>query len=210
VGLLAAFIPGIAYATVYSYFLDGPNPLGLPEVAYEPVVFSAHTYTVRFVMSAMGGLIGLFALVLKNKKVYLGVGAIAVSSFGLMLPAFNKMRVTIPEVRLFDVPWIGAVTIIVGICLMFLGLSLKKEHIPKASFLSLPLMLAVYLIQPILIAFNYLPRVIFGNTFNLLNWFVFLAAILLMIWGLLWPYRSNLKKIIFETGTFQSQTEIER
>jgi hypothetical protein len=209
-GLLGAFVPGIAYATVYVYFLDGPNPYGLPEVVYESLIFSSHIYTARLVMSAMGGLIGLFALFPK-KKVYIGVGAIAVASFGLMLPAFNDMRGTISEVRLVDTPWIGGLVIILGICLMFLGLTLKNDRVPKASFLGVPMLLTVSSIQPILVAFNCLPRAVFGlptpTLINVISWFVFFAAVLLLIWGSLWPYRNNLKKrAVFETAAVSSQT----
>ena len=190
VGLLVAFVPGLAYATVHSYFLDIPNPpFGLPYVQYQSLDFSTHIYTIRFLVSAIGGLIGLFALLGKNRKAYLGVTAIGIAIMGLMFPATGDMRISFPEMRLSDAPWIAAFIITVGICLMFIGLTIKKEHVPKASFLSLPLLLAVYSIPPILIMFNYLPWIVFGavsfNPISLLIWFIPFASFLLMAWGAL-------------------------
>ena len=187
--LLAAFVPGLAYATVYSYFMDKPNPYGLPYVQYQSIDFISHLYTGRFLLSAVGGLIGLLALLGKNKKTYLGVVAIATASLGLMLPAANDMRITIPEARLFDIPWSGALAIAVGICLMFAGLTVKKDHVPKASFLSLPLLMASYSIPPILVLFNYLPWIVFGTApldpVNALVWLIPFVSLLLMIGGAL-------------------------
>ena len=189
VSLLAAFVPGLAYATVHSYFQDVPNPYGLPYVQYQSLDFSAHIYTIRFLVSAIGGLIGLFTLLGKNKKAYIGVVAIGIAIMGLMFPATGDMRISFPEMRLSDAPWIAAFIITVGICLMFMGLTIKKGHVPKASFLSLPLLLAVYSIPPILIMFNYLPWIVFGaptnNPINLLIWFIPFASFLLMAWGAL-------------------------
>jgi len=188
VGLLAAFIPNLAFITVYSYFMDASNPLmGLPYVGYQPLILASHIYTARLVMAAVGGLIGLFAL-LRKKMPYLGVVAISVSGLALILPSFNDTRITIPEARLFDVPWIGSLIVIIGISLMFLGLTLKKGHLPKASFLSLVLVVVANSILPLFAVLNYLPWSIFGATISysvLLIDFLSFVGILLMVWGVL-------------------------
>ena len=122
VGLLAAFIPGIAYVTVHGYFLDVPNPPFGPYVSYPPLDFATHIYTVSLLVSATGGLIGLFSLFGKNKRSYIGVFAIAVANVGLMLPV-TDIRATLLEIILVDVPWVGSFLMLAGVCLMFLGLT---------------------------------------------------------------------------------------
>jgi hypothetical protein len=65
---------------------------------------------------------------------------------GLMLPATDT-RATFPEMSLIDVPWIGSFLVLVGVCLMFLGLAIKKLNVPRVTFLSVPLLLAGYSIK---------------------------------------------------------------
>ena len=189
VGLLAAFVPGLAYVTVHSYAMDVPvNPYGLPYVYYLPLDFGTHLYTMRLFVSAIGGLIGLLAMFWKSKEGYIGASAIALASLGFMLPATGDMRLTFPEMRLFDVPWAGSFLVLVGICLMFLGLAIKKPNVPRATFLSVPLLLVVYSIRPLFVLSNFLPWIVFGaimfnNPINWLMWFLMLAGHLMMIWG---------------------------
>lgn len=188
VGLLAAFIPGIAYVTVHKYFLDVPNPPFGPYVSYPSLDFGTHIYTTRLIVSAVGGLIGLFALFGKSKRSYIGVLAIAVASMGLMLPAMDT-RMTFPEMSLIDVPWTGSFLVLVGVCLMFLGLAIKKPNVPRVTFLSVPLLLAGYSIKPLLVLTNNLQKsgVVAGFTspISLLMLILMLAGHLIMIWGVL-------------------------
>ncbi len=184
-GLLTAYTPGLAYVTVQSYHGDVPNPpFGLPNVMYQSLDFTAHIFTVRFLLSAVGGLIGIFALLGKSKRACIGGIAVTVAGLGLIFTPISDMRLTFPEARLFDVPWTGAFIAVVGICLMFLGLTIRKEHVPKASFLSVPLLLAVYSVLPIFIICNYLPWIVFGparfNPVEVLLWFMAFASLLLM------------------------------
>jgi len=169
-------------------FLDVPNPPFGPYVSYPSLDFSTHIYTTRLLISAIGGLIGLFALFGKSKQSYIGVVAIAVASMGLMLPATDT-RATFPEMRLIDVPWIGSFLVLVGVCLMFLGLAIKKLNVPRVTFLSVPLLLAGYSIKPLLVLTNNLSlsgfRAGFTSPISSLMLILMLAGHLLMIWGVL-------------------------
>ena len=199
-GLLVAFTPGLAYTTVHSYFIDVPNPpFELPYVGYQPLNFSTHIYTVRFLCSAIGGLIGLFALLWKNRKAYVGVVAIGLAIMGLMLPAVGA-TISFPALYVYNIPWIGSLIIVIGISLMFLALTKNKERVPKASFVSLPLLLAVYLIPLIFIMFNYLSWILLWgetalNPIGLLIWLIPLASFLLMAWGALTPKRKETTRL---------------
>ena len=124
VSLFTAYIPGIAYTTVHSYFVDTQHPLFEPYVHYYPLYFSAHIYTTSFLLSAMGGLLGFLALFTKGKKVYIAVSGIAIGLLGLMYPPTNGNTIIIPEDHMFNVIWIGGFVTTISICLMFLGLIL--------------------------------------------------------------------------------------
>jgi hypothetical protein len=187
VGLLAAFVPGLSYVTLHSYFLDVPNPpFGLPYVSYPPLVFATHMYTARLLVSATGGLIGLFALFGKSKQSYIGVVAIAVANVGLMLPVIDT-RLTFPEMSLIDVPWVGSFLVLSGVCLMFLGLTMHKVSVPRVTFLSVPLLLAGYSVTPLLVLTNNLQlsgfRTWSTNPISLLMLSLMVAGYLLMTWG---------------------------
>lgn len=188
VGLLAAFVPGLAYVTVHSYFLDVPNPPFGPYVSYPPLDFATHMYTARLLVSAIGGLIGLFALFGKSKRSYIGVVAIAVANVGLILPVTDT-RATFLEIILVDVPWVGSFLVLVGVCLMFLGLTVKKFGVPRVTFLSVPLLLAGYSVRPLLVVTNNLQvsgfSVGFTSPISSLTLVLMVAGYLLMVWGVL-------------------------
>jgi|GEM_PF-2110149 len=187
-GLLAAFIPGLAYVTVQSYFMDVPVALyGLPSVYYPPLEPGVHMNTIKLVISAIGGLIGLFSLLEnQNKPAYMGFAAIAITNLGLMLPT-GDARISFPEMRNFDVPWLGFYLVLVGVSIMFLGLAMKKPIVPRITLLSVPLLLAVYSIYPLFVLSNFLPWIVFGARIGSpVNWLMgslILTGHLLMLWG---------------------------
>ena len=188
-GLLAAFVPGLAYVTVQSYFMDTPvSILGLPRVYYPPLELGVHMNTAKLFISAIGGIIGLFSLLEgKAKPSYIGFAAICVANLGLMLPT-RDTRISFPEMRNFDVPWIGFFLVLVGVSIMFLGYAMKKRSVPRITLLSVPLLLVVYSLNPLFVASNYLPWIVFGalgSPVQLLTWSLILAGHLLMIWGAL-------------------------
>ncbi len=187
--LLAAFVPGLAFLSVHSFFIDVPNPpYGLPYVSYQSLNLSTHIYTARFIFAALGGFLGLVAVTWKHKQTLIGAFAIAATGFGLISPAYGDKRATFPEMLLFDVPWIGTILVLVGLSLMFLGLSIHKSGLPRWSFLGIPILLTAYAIYPSLVSAGFLPWIVFGNIanpFNMLMLLLMIAAPLLMIWGIL-------------------------
>ena len=190
VGLLAAFVPSLAYVTVHKFWLDLPNPpYGLPYVVYQPLYFATHIYTARYFVSAVGGLTGLFALFGKSKQSYLGVIAIAVANLGLLLPAFSYRITPFMDMIIIDVPWIGSFLVLVGVCLMFLGLTLPKTNVPRVTFLSVPLLLVGYSIPSLLVLTNNLQvsgfTAGFTSPISSLMLFLIVAGYFLMVWGVL-------------------------
>ena len=189
VGLLVAFVPGLAYVTVHKFWLDVPNPpYGLPYVSFQPLDFSTHIYTAKYFVSVVGGLIGLFALFGKSKQSYLGVLAIAVANLGLMLPALSRIT-PFMDMIIIDVPWIGSFLVLVGVCLMFLGLTLPKTNVPRVTFLSVPLLLVGYSIPSLLVLTNNLQvsgfTAGFTSPISSLMLFLIVAGYFLMVWGVL-------------------------
>jgi len=189
VGLLVAFVPGLAYVTVHKFWLDVPNPpYGLPYVSFQPLDFSTHIYTAKYFVSVVGGLIGLFALFGKSKQSYLGVLAIAVANLGLMLPALSRIT-PFMDMIIIDVPWIGSFLVLVGFCLMFLGLTLPKTNFPRIIFLSVPLLLVGYSIPSLLVLTNNLQvsgfTAGFTSPISSLMLFLIVAGYFLMVWGVL-------------------------
>jgi hypothetical protein len=175
-GLLSAFMPGIAYVTVQSYFMDTQNPYGLPTVNYLPIVFSLHMYTIKFLICAIGGVIGILTLSLKKNTFTVGFIATVFASVGLLLPGFGDTRITFPEMSLFDVPWIGSLLVLIGTILMFSGLVAQKHRVSLLTFLSVPILLAAYSIPPIFILLDYLPWAYFGSAYSIAS---------LLIWSLM-------------------------
>ena len=189
VGLLVAFVPGLAYVTVHKFWLDVPNPpYGLPYVSFQPLDFSTHIYTAKYFVSVVGGLIGLFALFGKSKQSYLGVLAIAVANLGLMLPALSRIT-PFMDMIIIDVPWIGSFLVLVGVCLMFLGLTLPKTNVPRVTFLSVPLLLVGYSIPSLLVLTNNLQvsgfTAGFTSPISSLMLFLIVSGYFLMVWGVL-------------------------
>lgn len=187
-GLLAAFVPILSYVTVQTnMFVDRiVYPNGLASVYYPPLALTAHLYTARLLISAIGGLFGLLAVASKNRQSYTVALGIALACFGLMVPA-TETRITSPELFLFDVPWAGSFLLVVGSSLMFIGWVVQRLKVPRISFLGAPFLMLAYSIRPILVLANFLPWTVFdeGSPVDLLILFLMIVCPLLMIWGVL-------------------------
>jgi hypothetical protein len=182
-GLLAAFAPGSAYVTVNTYFLpDGPFP---PSVAYPPLDFSIHLMTIKLIVSAFGGLLGLFSLLeIGGKPQYMGFGGIFLGNIGFLLP--TEQRGTFPIYRYFDIPWTGYLLALAGFSMMSISFAMRNSKVPRFTLIGVPLMLTAYLIAPFLITSGNLQlfaHVYLNNSANMLIGFLMLAGHLLLLSG---------------------------
>lgn len=186
-GILTALIPALAYVTVSSYFLESPMGLfGLPKVYYSQFEVNIHMGTARAALIAFGGLVGLLAFFGKKNASRIGFAGLLVATLGFLVPLSDPMRISFPEARLFDVSWIGYLAALLGVTIMFLGCTLKNQHFPRMTLASVPLLLVLYSVYPLMVLFNYLPWTVFGQQYSLivlLIGFLVLAGHLLMIWG---------------------------
>ena len=184
-GLLAAFIPGLAYVTVLSDFSRIPYNFN---VRYFALTLDVHMFTLKLAVCAIGGATGLFS-VLRSKisAGYVSFAAIAAIALGLELPAWRDVRtIYIPEIFPFEVPWIGFLLVLVGSLVMFLSLALKNPKVHCLALLSVPLLLISYSTTPIMVLINYFPKIVFGSVFSfgsVLLSTMGLVGQLLMLWG---------------------------
>jgi hypothetical protein len=188
-GFLAALVPAFAYATVFSYFMDTPMQYFVsaqwPSIQFAPFEFSFHMYSLKFLVAAVAGLIGLFAFARKRILPKAAAVTVALTSLSLVLGATYDLRVTIPEAKLFDVLSIGGCFVVVGLALVFLGVASQKNRVSRWIWLTALALLALYSLHPLMLLGNYLPRPLFADRFSSLNILLALAMYaveLVMIW----------------------------
>jgi hypothetical protein len=149
-GVFSAFLPGLAYITVsaeWGRFLlpDAPHI-----VVYLPLIFSIHDLTLKLLVSAIGGLLGLCSFCEHKTTVpCLSFAGISLGTIGFLLP-YGATQIGANEYSI-DVPWIGSLITLVGVLLMFLGYTLRNSNVPKSALAVIPILLIVYLMSPILI-----------------------------------------------------------
>jgi len=156
-GLLAAFISGLAYVTVYTFSelpLDGPVPF----VKYSPLELGFHPATLGLLLASAGSLIALFSLIATEKKaVYLGSAGITLGNIGLLLSAWPR---TSPSLSIsyyyIQIPWVSTILTLIGVSIMFVSFA-SKNKISRLSLLSLPILILIYSTYPIMIISNNLP-----------------------------------------------------
>ena len=66
-GLVAAFTPGLAYTTVDTIYKTPPETL----VHFYPFELGIHMFTLKLVLCAIGGAIGLFSLKENDRMVFI-------------------------------------------------------------------------------------------------------------------------------------------
>jgi hypothetical protein len=195
-GLLAAVVPALAFVTVTSYFLDTPaSGYNLPYVTYYALSFATHAATVNFALCVLGGIVGLFSLY-KPVRPYGVFTSVVFITLGLLLP-IDRVIVAIPEVRIFDTPWIGSYLILIGLLAMYLGVAEKRTRTGRITLLlTVPLLLGLYAIYPLFVATNFLPWLVFG-TQGIIYYCILsltVACHLLIIVGTIRAIRPELKK----------------
>jgi len=155
-GLLTAFIPGLAYVEVY---ITGPTHLGqtYPYVACFPFEFQIHGFTFGLLVSSVGGILGLTSALRRgNKLVYLAFIGDFLGILGFLFYPPTRYSI-IPEIHFFDVPWVGVCLTLIGISMMTVGCVVKCRGWHRLTVLGIPLLLASWLIYPLLITVNNLP-----------------------------------------------------
>jgi hypothetical protein len=183
-GLTAAFIPSIAYATIVTIYIPPAQPL----VRFYPSELGLHMFTPNLMLVAIGGAIGLFSLTKKGRKLgYASFAAIAIAALGLVLPAIPNMDTRgFSEYLYFDMPFVAFWVVLAGVSVMFLALALKNPKVPRIALASVPLLLISYGFAPIMVLINYFPRFVFNGMFSMgsvLIGTLTLVGCLLMVWG---------------------------
>lgn len=150
-GTLSAFVPGLAYITVSS---EGANFLvsGAPHfVTYPPMDFGFNDFTVKLLVSAFGGFLGVCSVAFERKSTvpFLSFAGLSLGTIGFLLP-FGANQAVINEYST-NVPWVGSLITLVGVLLMFLGFALRNQHVPRWALAVIPVLLGIYLISPVLI-----------------------------------------------------------
>lgn len=162
-GTISAFVPRLAYITVWT---EGPNFL-LSEVphfiTYPSMEFSINDFTLKLLVSAFGGLLGLCSIVCEHKNTvpFLSFAAISFGTIGFLLPFGSSI---VGNEYSADIPWVGSLITLVGVLLMFLGFSLRNTNVPKWALAVIPMLLIVYLLSPVLIFTGNLAFYIFLQT----------------------------------------------
>jgi hypothetical protein len=163
VGTMSAFIPRLAYFTVsaegQNFFLSGAPHF----VTYLPMTLGINDFTLKLLVSAFGGFLGLCSLCCEHKNTipFLSFAAISFGTIGFLLPFGSNIMGNEYSV---DIPWVGSLITLIGVLLMFSGFALRSIHVPRRALAVIPLLLIVYLLSPILI--------FTGN----ISFFVFLQA----------------------------------
>lgn len=95
--------------------------------------------------------------------------------------------------------WVGDFLIVAGMSIVFLGLASKDGNASRWTLVTVPALLTLYSIHPVLVLANYLPWQLFSDSFTTAN--IGLAALmhlvkLLMIWT---AYKVAIRKTDIKT-----------
>lgn len=162
-GALSAFVPRLAYITV---FTEGPNFL-LPDaphiLAFPSMEFSVNDFTLKLLVSAFGGLLGVCSVVCEHKNTvpFMSFAAISFGTIGFLLPFGSTI---VGNEYAADIPWVGSLITLVGVMLMFLGFSLRNTNVSRWALAVIPMLLIIYLLSPVLIFTGNLAFYIFLQT----------------------------------------------
>ena len=169
-GALTAFSPGLAYIT--RYYMLPEDSLFFTHPIFE---FSVHIFTYKLLISAAGGLIGVLSFFASQKRLYVASAGVMLGAFGLLWPA----PMTIHE---DNVPWIGFLITLAGVLTMFLGLAAGNSRVPRVTFLSVPLLLALNLLGSAVAISNNL-QFFYILYRNIAFWILQVLGYSLIIWG---------------------------
>jgi hypothetical protein len=184
-GFLAAFVPGIAYITISAEWANFLLPDAPHFLTYPPLIFSIHDLTVKLLVTAVGGLVGVFSI-LENKSTvpFLSFAGISLGTIGFLLPSGASQGLV--DVFSANIPWIGSLTALVGVLIMFLGFALRNAKVPRRALVVVPILLIVYLISPVLILTDNLSIYIFMQanlSMSTIMGILMLGGHLVIIWA---------------------------
>lgn len=150
-GGLSAVVPGLAYITVYT---NWSNILltSQPQFTTFPLTtFGLHDLTIKLVVTAFGGLLGLCSIACEHKSTvpFLSFAGLSLGTIGFLLPYGSNQAFS--NEFFVNVPWVGSLIALVGVMLMFTGFALRNANVPKKALTVIPVLLMVYLLSPALI-----------------------------------------------------------
>ncbi len=151
IGLLSAFVPGLAYITVSAEWSNFLLP-GQPHVVtIQAFNFSFHDFTIKLLVSAFGGILCLCSLGCEHKDSvpFLSFAGLSLGAIGFLLP-YGTTQAAASDYST-DIFWGGSLITLVGVLLMFVGFALKNTNVPKKALLVIPVLLIIYLTSPVLI-----------------------------------------------------------
>jgi hypothetical protein len=149
-GLLAAFTPGLAYVTVSAEWANFLLPDAPHYVTYQPLTFSINDLTIKLLVTAIGGFLGVLSVFERKTAVpYLSFAGISMGAIGFLLPTGANSGLT--DVLSVNVPWIGSLIALCGVLLMFIGFVNGNSKVPRLAIVVVPILLFTYLISPVLI-----------------------------------------------------------
>ncbi|MBT0158653.1 hypothetical protein G4O51_01570 [Candidatus Bathyarchaeota archaeon A05DMB-2] len=154
-GLLTAFIPRLAYVTIYT-FSEFPLELPTPLVRYSSLEFSFHPATLGLLLASAGALTTLLSQITTAKKaMYLSSAGISLGSIGLLLSAWPRTEQHTLSIsyHYVQMPWVGTIVAMIGVSMMFIGFA-AKTRISRIFLLSVPILMLLYSATPIMILSN--------------------------------------------------------
>jgi hypothetical protein len=150
-GGMSAFVPGLAYITVYANWSDFVLPDMPHFVTFPPITFGINDLTIKLLVTAFGGLLGLCSVACERKNTvpFLSFAGLSLGTIGFLLP-YGSSQAAGNEFSI-NVPWVGSLITLVGVMLMFTGFALRNINVPRKALAVIPVLLIVYLLSPVLI-----------------------------------------------------------
>jgi len=154
-------------------------------VTYPPLAFSFNDLTIKLLVTAIGGFLGVLSLLERKTTVpFLSFAGISMGVIGFLLPTGTNSGLT--DVLSTNVLWTGSLVALVGVLLMFVGFAAGNPNVPRRAIAVVPILLIVYLISPALILTDNLAFFVFMQaniSMSTIMGILVLAGHLIIIWA---------------------------
>lgn len=184
-GLTAAFVPGLAYVTVSAEWANFLLPDAPHYVTYPPLTFSINDLTIKLLVTAIGGFLGVLSVFERKSTVpFLSFAGLSIGAIGFLLPTGTNSGLA--DVLSTNVLWTGSLVALVGVLLMFIGFAVRNPNVPRRAIVVVPILLIVYLISPALILTDNLAFFVFMQaniSMSTIVGILVLAGHLIIIWA---------------------------